>query len=854
MMKEFKIEEIMPLEAVKSKIWMMFDILRSENISSDEYHVVLFLLSAFKDNLISIDIVIENHHLKEKLIGQLRNTNNELYEQYAPIIQSFEPSIQKLSENGLKHLFSVLVEINTQFLIENFPVIFDAVLYRITQSQGRFSGEFIQPVELTRLLCSLAELQPSSRVYNPFAGLASFGVYLDQVENYFGQELNKKTWALGALRLMAYNKFDASKYVCDDSTIHWPAPNEKFDLVISNPPFGANFSFEYIESFWDNALGINSNIHSPTELFRSIEHFVINKGVQSLNEEGKLILILPQSIMYRGSHDHRLREFLVEADLIDTIISLPGGLLLNTGIPLMIMVLNKNKKIPGKVRFVDTKKFVDSTQSRERVLNDYGLISFLHSSKNDSDILRLVSNDEIRAFDFNLSVPRYFQKQVEGVKLGEIIEFVRGQRVNLPATGKLIRIRDLKDDKVGFTLAASSIEETELRRPDIHLVSESCLLLALRWRKLKPTLFEFKGEPIFRGQDILSFKVNEVIVDKAYLINELHADYVQEQLESYRLGASVMPFIRKDDLMEVVIKLPSIQEQRAKVQGIYELSDKIKSLQEERNALAHGLSSKLFESVSTIKHSLGKPLLNIGSSLRNIEHALPRLNVDWEHIKLNERYDLTIKDTFDSIYSNLELIHSMLRNNESVLDVSNYELSEIDFIAFIKGYVNRIKSAERSNVSSKLDIHSDIKVQLKNKVLINANSELLEIGLNAIVENANMHAFTDDDKKYKLEFRVSIFIAPSVKKQSDEVNDRFDTYIKVDLANNGKSFPQNYSLEKLIRKNSFAGETGNTGQGGFDLNEIIKYHNNGLSTLELVTDDFTTEFTTIYSFLIPFNR
>ncbi len=853
-MKEFKNEEIMPLEAVKSKIWMMFDILRSENISSDEYHVVLFLLSAYKDNLISIDIVIENHHLKESLIGQLRNTNNELYEQYAPIIQNFEPSIQKLSENGLKHLFSVLVEINTQFLIENFPDIFDAVLYRITQSQGRFSGEFIQPVELTRLLCSLAELQPNLRVYNPFAGLASFGVYLDQVENYFGQELNKKTWALGALRLMAYKKFDASKYVCDDSTIHWPAPNEKFDLVISNPPFGANFSFEYIESFWDNALGINSNIHSPTEIFRSIEHFVINKGVQSLNEEGKLILILPQSIMYRGSHDHRLRERLIEEDLIDTIISLPGGLLLNTGIPLVILLLCRNKKLPGRVKFIDASKFVITKGPREKVLNDYSLNSFINSAKEGDNVVKIVYNEQIRDNDYNLSVARYFQKQIDGVKLGDILELVRGQRGNLPEAGKLIRIRDLKDDKVDFTLDASSIEETELRRPDINLVSESCLLLAMRWRTLKPTLFEFKGESIFRSQDILSFKVNEFIADKAYLINELHADYVQEQIESYRLGASVMPFIRKDDLMEVVIKLPSIEEQRAKVQGIYELSDKIKSLQKERNALAHGLSSKLFESVSTIKHSLGKPLLNIGSSLRNIEHALTRLNADWEHIKLSERYDLTIKDTFDSIYSNLELIHSMLRNNESVLDVSNYELSEIDFLAFIKGYVNRIKSAESSNVSSKLDIHSDIKIQLKNKVLIHANSELLEIALNAIVENANMHAFTDHDKKYKLEFRVSIFVAPSVKKQSDELIGRFDTYIKVDVANNGKSFPQNYSLEKLIRKNSFAGKTGNTGQGGFDLNEIIKYHNNGLSTLELITDDFTTEFTTMYSFLIPFNR
>lgn len=100
---------------------------------------------------------------------------------------------------------------------------------------------------------------------------------------------------------------------------------------------------------------------------------------------------------------------------------------------------------------------------------------------------------------------------------------------------------------------------------------------------------------------------------------------------------------------------------------------------------------------------------------------------------------------------------------------------------------------------------------------------MLEIALNDIVENANRHAFTDFSKNYKIEFRVSIYFAPSLKMQPKNKFDKYDTFIKVEVANNGKPFPKNYSLEKLIRKNSFAGKTGNTGQGGYDLNEIIKY-------------------------------
>src|SRR5690606_10051139 len=85
---------------------------------------------------------------------------------------------------------------------------------------------------------------------------------------------------------------------------------------------------------------------------RSIEQFLIEKGLQSLTAEGKLIALLPQGFLVRGGYEKYLREHLVNKDLIDTIISLPGGLLLNTAIPLAILVINKVKKMPGKVRLI----------------------------------------------------------------------------------------------------------------------------------------------------------------------------------------------------------------------------------------------------------------------------------------------------------------------------------------------------------------------------------------------------------------------------------------------------------------------------------------------------------------------
>lgn len=803
-MKELKIEDIMPLEEVKSKIWIILDVLRSENISSNDYYVVLFLLSAFKDGLISGKISSEDQSLQKSLIEQLYSSNNVLFDQYAPIIECFEPSIHRLSENGIRHIFDVFAAINKKVLTENFPNLFDSILYRISKSQGRSAGEFIQPVELTRFMCGLADLKKNDKVFNPFAGLASFGVYLEQGQYYFGQELNQKTWALGALRLIAYKRPGISEYVCDDSIFRWPKATEKFDLIISNPPFNIKFGKQ------DGSIDHD---------FRTIEQLLIEKGLHSLNQNGKLIALLPQGFLFRGMQEQRLREHLVKEDIIETVISLPGGLLLNTGIPLIILVLNRSKKLGGKVKFVDATNFVVANGSKEKVLNDYRLNSFIHGDREDENIVRLVDIKQIRDNDYNLSVGRYFQKKIEGVKLGDILELVRGQRGNLPKKGKLIRIRDLKDDKVDYTINVSKIEETVFSRPDIHLVSESCLLLAVRWKNLKPTLFEFEGEHIFRSQDILSFKVNESRVDKAYLINELHADYILEQVESYRLGASVMAFIRKEDLMQIVIKLPSLEAQRAKVLGIYELTDKIKNLQQERNALAHGKSIKQFNEFASLKHTLGRPRQNILDWSDNLLDFLNKKKEGFDELNkdFTDFYDIDIISVLKEIKRDVNFITDVLEKGENGLVLSEYE-KQIISLSDINSIINELSNNGFNFKINKLLLKGE---RLKYRGVF-ANETLFKTLLDNIFTNANKYAF---DKKT---------LGNEVVIELTEVDD----FLFLEIRNNGKAFPKNFDRDKFITKYSTADTINGTGLGGYDINRIAADLNNPNWILSLNEDPF----------------
>jgi len=165
-MKEYMKEDLLTIETLKTKIWSMFDILRSERINSDDYHVLLFLLSAYKDGLFGSELFNERNNLNETLIRQLYSSDVELSNQYVAILPIFEPIVLRLSERGIRGIINIFMDLNTVSLDEKFTEIFDAVLYRIAQSQGKAGGEFIQPIELTRFICSLAELHPNSRVYN----------------------------------------------------------------------------------------------------------------------------------------------------------------------------------------------------------------------------------------------------------------------------------------------------------------------------------------------------------------------------------------------------------------------------------------------------------------------------------------------------------------------------------------------------------------------------------------------------------------------------------------------------------------------------------------------------------------
>ncbi|MBK7888410.1 MAG: N-6 DNA methylase [Bacteroidetes bacterium] len=410
MMKEIKPEDNNPLAELKNNFWKAMNLFRGF-IDVKDYSFILYLLLLNRNGIFKDFIFSDEYDLKQQFESKLQNLNGETGEFLKDIYRLYPNTLKHLNPGLLHELFKFITSIDQNVLENHFGEIFDDLLFMLSKWQGRFAGEFMLPLELSRFVCGLAELPPNAKVYNPFSGAASFGTCLDNDKFYIGQESNFSLWAIGKMRIIAHDRERNSKLFFSDSIHDWnptkkvesskpedillyTSTKDKFDLIISNPPFGVR---------------ISSPINGQFGSIRNFEQFLIENGLADLKHDGKLIAVLPQRFLFSAGTDKILRQFLVDNDLLEKVISFPSGLLIHTGVSLAVIVLNKNKKEKGVVRFIDAKQCVEITSARERHLNDK-LLSNIVKSSLESESLRIISNSTISSFEYNLDVPRYFLK------------------------------------------------------------------------------------------------------------------------------------------------------------------------------------------------------------------------------------------------------------------------------------------------------------------------------------------------------------------------------------------------------------------------------------------------------------
>lgn len=295
-------------------------------------------------------------------------------------------------------------------------------------SAGKKGGEFYTPSEVVRLLVELLEPDEGMEIYDPTCGSGGMLIqskkYVEETGgdvtkiDLFGQEDSGTTWSICKMNMILHGAGGAN--IQNEDTLakpqHVTANGEirSFDRVIANPPFSQNYQ----------KLGMEHTGRFHTWLpegGKKADFMFVQHMVASLKQNGKMAVVMPHGVLFRGGEEKQCRQKLIEQGILEAVIGLPQGLFYGTGIPACVLVINKAQAAQRKhVVFINAdreyKEGKNQNQLRpediEKISHVYQQIADLNNQSNEelnniAKYARAVPVSELADEGYNLNIRRY---------------------------------------------------------------------------------------------------------------------------------------------------------------------------------------------------------------------------------------------------------------------------------------------------------------------------------------------------------------------------------------------------------------------------------------------------------------
>jgi type I restriction enzyme M protein len=293
-----------------------------------------------------------------------------------------------------------------EFLVKNFA-----------SDSGKKGGEFYTPPEVSRLLAQILDPQPGSRISDPCCGSGSLLIRTGEmvppekngVRNValFGQELNGATWALAKMNMYLHG-FDQARIERGD-TIRSPKLVEgdnlmKFDVVVANPPFSLDK--------WGADMAESDRYQ---RFFRGIppksrgDYAFISHMIETTNPiDGRVGVVVPHGVLFRGGGEAVIRRRLVEENLLDGVVGLPANLFYGVGIPAALLFFRRGKQ-DDSIFFIDASGAFEKGKNQNRLRTDDidRIVATWRAREDVARYAKRVTAAEVATHDFNLNIPLY---------------------------------------------------------------------------------------------------------------------------------------------------------------------------------------------------------------------------------------------------------------------------------------------------------------------------------------------------------------------------------------------------------------------------------------------------------------
>ena len=299
---------------------------------------------------------------------------------------------------------------------------YEYLIARFADDAGKKGGEFYTPKQVARLLVECLQPDEGATIYDPACG--SGGMLLEAVQHLrrsshdpstlrlHGQEMNLNTWAICRMNLFLHNIDDAQ--VVRGDTLREPAHTvdgqlRRFDCVLANPPFSLK---GWGREVWQAGDPWGRDVYGcPPAQYGDLAF--VQHMVASLAPAGRLAVIVPHGVLFRGHAEGHIRRGLVEADLIEAVIGLATNLFYGTGIPACVLLMRRDKESSrrGRVLFVEGSAEMARGKS-QNYLSDENvtrLARAYHRYTDEPGFARVVEMQEIADQGFDLGISRYIR-------------------------------------------------------------------------------------------------------------------------------------------------------------------------------------------------------------------------------------------------------------------------------------------------------------------------------------------------------------------------------------------------------------------------------------------------------------
>jgi len=322
------------------------------------------------------------------------------------------------------------------------------LIERFGADAGKKAGEFYTPHKVSELVARLAAPKPGDMIEDPACGSAGLLIEAARAVGtkdfaLFGMEVNGSTWALARMNMFLHGIDNARIEWCN--TLTSPALVEgerlmKCQVVVANPPFSLDkWGAEEAASdrygrFWRGLPPKSKGDYA----------FITHMIESAVEKEGRVAVVVPHGVLFRGGAEGRIRRKLIEDNLLDAVIGLPANLFPSTSIPVAILVFNRAREKGGPLARRKDVLFIDASADflagkNQNLLLDEHIAKILKAFKERKDIdkyAHIASPEELAGNDYNLNIPRYVdtyeeEEEIDIAAVETEIEKLEGELVEV---------------------------------------------------------------------------------------------------------------------------------------------------------------------------------------------------------------------------------------------------------------------------------------------------------------------------------------------------------------------------------------------------------------------------------------